>query len=69
MHISKSELIYQGSLHVPENLLYNKENDKAERWLSSGQMLCEQLLCPNGGIKRTRTFYAGPSLITVHLEN
>ena len=22
--------------------------DKPERWLSSGQMLCERLLCPNG---------------------
>ena len=26
---------------------------KPERWLSSEQMLCERLLCPNGGIKRT----------------
>ena len=22
--------------------------DKPERWLSSGRMLCERLLCPNG---------------------
>ena len=43
--------------------------DKPERWLSSGRVLCGRLLCPNGGIKRTRTSYAGPSLITVHPEN
>ena len=34
--------------------------DKPERWLSSGQMLCERLLCQNGGIKRTRTFTQDP---------
>ena len=41
-----------------------------ERWLSSGQMLCERLLCPNGKLNALWPMsYVGPSLITVHLEN
>ena len=36
---------------------------------SDGWVLCTQLLSPNGGIKCTRTPYAGPSLITLHPEN
>ena len=27
---------------------HTKDIDKPERWLSSGQMFCERLLCPNG---------------------
>ena len=43
--------------------------DKPERWLSSRQMLCERLSCPKWEIKRTRTSYAGPSLVAIHREN
>ena len=35
--------------------------DKPERWLSSGQMLCEQLPCPNGELNTL-----GPSTQNPH---
>ena len=35
--------------------------DKPERWLSSGQMLCERLLCPNGELNAL-----GPPMQDLH---
>ena len=66
---SHTNHLKNGNRYTQLSTKLESDIDKPERWLSSGQMLCERLLCQNGGIKRTRASYAGPSLITVNLEN
>ena len=67
--LSLTKDLKNGNRYTQLSAKLESDIDKPERWLSSGWMLCERLLCPNGGIKRTRTSCAWPSLVTVHPEN
>ena len=62
---AKPKTFKNGSRYTQLSAKLESDIDKLERWLSSGQMLCERLLCPNGGIKHTRTSYAGPLLARI----
>ena len=45
---SHTKDLENGNRHTQLSTKLESEIDKPERWLASGQMLCERLLCPNG---------------------
>ena len=46
--LSHTKDLKNGNRYTQLSAKLESDVDKLERWLSSGQMLCERLLCPNG---------------------
>ena len=46
--LSHTKDLKNGNRYTQLSTKLESDIDKLERWLSSGQMLCERLMCPNG---------------------